>query len=174
MDHQTNDLNTILTRLLEIALDLGRYQKSSGEAAVPPPRADEDDGLDVARAGLVGIARRLVKEADAREAYFPDCVSHDPVWRILLDLYIHSATHRKVTVSDAYVASRAPSTTALRWIGELVEQGLLIRTPDPRDRRRAYVTLSDEAFARMSSYLAGIAGIASVRDPGVHRAEQQA
>lgn len=64
-DPHFGDLNSILTRLFELALDLGRYEKSSLAAAVPPP-AEADDGLDVARAGLVGIARRLLKELDAR------------------------------------------------------------------------------------------------------------
>lgn len=169
MDYHSSDLNTILTRLLEIALDLGRYQKHSWDTAVPSPKYGDDDGFDdgfdVARAGLVGIARRLLKEADAREVYFPHCVSPDPVWSILLDLYIKAAEGEKVVVTDACIASRAPATTALRWIGEMVDRGMVIRTPDSRDRRRAYLALSDEVFANMSRYLAGIAGIVSVATP---------
>lgn len=164
MDKYSDDLNMILMRLLEVAVDLGRYQQAAG-ADLPSPASLDDETIDVARAGLVGVARRLVKEADARVAHFPDCVSHDPVWPMLLDLYIRASEQRKVTVSDACIASRAPATTAQRWITDLVERGVILRTSDPADRRRSYVTLSADAFAQMSRYLAGIAGISSVAVP---------
>lgn len=165
MDNQSDDLNAILIRLFELALDLGHYQKAALEAVVPPPGEDGDDGFDVARAGLVGIARRLLRETDIRKECFADCVSHDAVWPMLLDVYVQTVEQKKVTVSDACIASRAPNTTALRWIGELVERGTLVRTPDPKDRRRYYITLSDDTFVKMSRYLARTAGIASVASP---------
>lgn len=115
------------------------------------------NGTDTA--GLAAIARQLLKEADARQQYFPGLVSNDPVWPILLDLYVHTAEDRRVCISDACIAARVPSTTALRHIGELVEQGVVERIPDPQDRRRTHLKLTARTFVSMSQYLSRIVGI---------------
>lgn len=155
----TTNLNAILEDLPEIAIDLGRYQQDAHER--PPRSAQSSDraSADGSRgAGLASVARRLLKEADARQQYFPWFVSSDPIWPILLDLYVHTAEDRLVSVSDACVAARVPNTTALRHIGELVEQGAVERIPDLRDRRRINLQLAAPAFASMSRYLASITG----------------
>jgi DNA-binding MarR family transcriptional regulator len=103
---------------------------------------------------LAAAARRLLKEADARLQYFPWLVSHEPVWLILLDLYVQTAKGRRVSVSDACLAARVPKTTALRSIGELVQHGAVVRTPDPKDRRRTHLEMTAQSFASMSQYLA--------------------
>lgn len=174
METKTQDLNSILTRLLEVALDLGRYQKAT-VVEVSSPDIHSDDALNAAKAGLVSIAARLLKEADSRTEYFPSLGFHDSYWSMLLDLYIQAVEQKKVTISDAAIAARVPNTTALRWIGELVKRGVIVRTPDGVDRRRCYVNLSAEAFADMSRYLAGIAGIVSVGSmvPGSNAGRQQ-
>jgi DNA-binding MarR family transcriptional regulator len=47
-----------------------------------------------------------------------------------------------------------PPTTALRWIGQLVEAGLLHRIEDDTDRRRAFIALSTPAADGMARYFA--------------------
>jgi DNA-binding MarR family transcriptional regulator len=47
-----------------------------------------------------------------------------------------------------------PSTTALRWVKALCDQGLLVRKADEHDSRRVFIELSDQAAAAMSAYLA--------------------
>jgi hypothetical protein len=37
-----------------------------------------------------------------------------------------------------------PPTTALRWIGQMTEAGLLERVEDETDRRRAFIALTDK------------------------------
>jgi DNA-binding MarR family transcriptional regulator len=63
-------------------------------------------------------------------------------WDILLDLRAAEGQRRKVSVSSACAASSVPPTTALRWIGHLVRDGLVWRTPDPVDRRRFFLGLT--------------------------------
>jgi len=43
-----------------------------------------------------------------------------------------------------------PPTTALRWIGQLTEAGLLQRVEDDTDRRGAFITLTDRAADAMA------------------------
>ena len=45
-------------------------------------------------------------------------------------------------------------TTALRWIGKMVDAGLFVREPDPFDRRRAFMALSARAGEGMRAYFA--------------------
>jgi DNA-binding MarR family transcriptional regulator len=49
-----------------------------------------------------------------------------------------------------------PPTTALRWIGQLTEAGLLQRVEDDTDRRRAFITLTDRAADAMARYFADL------------------
>lgn len=159
------NLNVIQANFLEIPIDLGRYQQEAQEApaqrSLSLSAAEVDGPPDV---GLVGVARRLLREGDSRREYFPQFVISDPIWPILLDLYIHTAEDRRVCVSDACVAARAPSTTALRHIGELVEHGAVERTPDARDRRRTYLKLTAQTYASVSRYLASIDALMAAGD----------
>jgi DNA-binding MarR family transcriptional regulator len=45
-----------------------------------------------------------------------------------------------------------PPTTALRWIAQMTEAGLLVRVEDESDRRRAFIDLSDKAAEAMARY----------------------
>jgi len=56
--------------------------------------------------------------------------------------------------------SGVPPTTALRWIGQMTEAGLLKRIEDETDRRRAFITLTDKAIEAMSAYFAELGNTA--------------
>ncbi|HAD18176.1 MAG TPA: MarR family transcriptional regulator, partial [Erythrobacter sp.] len=70
----------------------------------------------------------------------------------------------RVSVTSLCIAAGVPATTALRWIGQMVDADLLMRVSDPHDRRRAYIALADTTADAMASYLAevGAAELASV------------
>ena len=46
------------------------------------------------------------------------------------------AEHKRVSVTSLCIASGVPPTTALRWIAQMSEAGLLERVEDEADRRR--------------------------------------
>ncbi|MDQ4420968.1 hypothetical protein OOT33_11050 [Sphingobium sp. DEHP117] len=70
----------------------------------------------------------------------------EPIWDMLLDLYISESIGRKISVSSLCLAAHVPQTTALRYLGEMLDAGLALRVDDPRDLRRSFVELSDDAF----------------------------
>lgn len=81
-------------------------------------------------------------------------VFRDPAWDMLLDLTAARAEHTRVSVTSLCIASGVPPTTALRWIGQMTQSGLLERVEDESDRRRAFIALSDTAADAMARYFA--------------------
>lgn len=65
----------------------------------------------------------------------------DGAWRILIDLFCNDG-RRRISVSSACIAAGMPSTTALRWIGQLVSHGLITKIADEEDGRRIFVELT--------------------------------
>ena len=110
------------------------------------------------------IIRRLIKARQLRAQYFDAGLFADPAWDILLDLAAARSERRRVSVTSLCIAAGVPATTALRWIGQMVDADLLMRVSDPHDRRRAYIALADTTADAMASYLAevGAAELASV------------
>lgn len=77
----------------------------------------------------------------------------EPAWDILLDLFIADLKGLSLSVTDACIGSAVPNTTALRWIGVLQESGLLTRSGDPRDARRAHLSLTETGHKLMLTYI---------------------
>ena len=98
--------------------------------------------------------RRLIRHRQLRARYFDGQLFADPAWDMLLDLCAARAEHRRVSVTSLCIASAVPPTTALRWIGQMVEQGLFVRVGDRADRRRAFIELSDRTADAMARYFA--------------------
>lgn len=98
---------------------------------------------------------RDIQLARARlDTLFSKRLFADPAWDMLLELYASDLEQRRVTVGTLCGTSRVPHTTALRWIGTLVRQGLIKRTADPFDGRRIYVSLSADASTKMDHWFA--------------------
>ena len=100
------------------------------------------------------LVRRLIRHRQLRGRYFDGQLFADPAWDMLLDLCAARAEHRRVSVTSLCIASAVPPTTALRWIGQMVEQGLFVRVGDQADRRRAFIELSDRSADALSRYFA--------------------
>jgi CheY-like chemotaxis protein/DNA-binding MarR family transcriptional regulator len=97
----------------------------------------------------------------ARATIFGDAVMPEPAWEMLAELMRARLAGKQVTVSSLALASKSPMTTALRRIDDLVAGGLVARAPDPTDRRRTFVELTDEGRARMQVFLEGFSRLAS-------------
>jgi len=100
------------------------------------------------------LVRKIIAQRQARARFFEAELFADPAWDILLDLTAARAEHVRVSVTSLCIASGVPPTTALRWIGQMTEAGLLERVEDDADRRRAFIALTDEAADAMARYFA--------------------
>ena len=102
------------------------------------------------------LVRRIIRQRQLRARFFDGDLFGDPAWDMLLDLTAARAEHARVSVTSLCIASGVPPTTALRWIGQMTEAGLLERVEDETDRRRAFITLTDKAADNMARYFADI------------------
>jgi hypothetical protein len=137
--------------LIRMALDVLCVQNDSPEFASAATRFQSDAPTRHAR-----LAELLYRERGERfEVLKPELVG-EPAWDILLDLFVQQSKGKRVSVTSACIASRAPPTTALRWITSLIENGMLVRTEDSGDRRRAYLELSQSSYAKLGNYLENV------------------
>ncbi|WP_100260730.1 helix-turn-helix domain-containing protein [Qipengyuania seohaensis] len=96
--------------------------------------------------------RAVIRRRQMRAKFFDADLFADPAWDILLDLAAARAGRERVSVTSLCIAAGVPATTALRWIAQMVESGLLLRIPDPADRRRAHIALADSTADAMARY----------------------
>jgi hypothetical protein len=100
------------------------------------------------------LIRRIIRQRQLRARFFDGDLFADPAWDMLLDLTAARAEHVRVSVTSLCIASGVPPTTALRWIGQMIDGGLLERVEDETDRRRAFIALTDKASDGMARYFA--------------------
>lgn len=125
--------------------------------AEPGPARSSREELPDAR-----LVRRVIRQRELRARFIAGDLFADPAWDMLLDLTAARVEGKRVSVTSLCIASRVPPTTALRWIGQLVEAGLFVRVCDDSDRRRAFIELSDRAVSAMARYFSEIALTAPV------------
>ena len=89
-----------------------------------------------------------------RAKFFDSELFADPAWDMLLDLTAARVERTRVSGTSLCIASGGPPTTALRWITQLVDAGLLERQQDEVERRRAFIALTDKAAEAMARYFA--------------------
>lgn len=98
--------------------------------------------------------RALLQARRQRERYLAADLFADPAWDMMLDLMAARLVGKRVSVSSLCIASAVPPTTALRWISQLTERGLFVRSRDPSDARRIFISLSDEAAESLAAWFA--------------------
>jgi hypothetical protein len=163
----SDDDRLMLLRLTEqvgqIAGRIDRLDPRVGGQAAPvePPASARVAGgepeLPDAR-----LVRRIIRQRQLRARFLEGELFADPAWDMLLDLTAAHIEGKRVSVTSLCIAAAVPPTTALRWIGQLVEAGLFARVSDEVDKRRAFIALSDKAARAMARYFTEIALTAPV------------
>lgn len=150
-----NDDDPVVVRLkalsdeaAHLASALASRSSGSKEAAAPPRAGHSKSPEEVLK--LLLETRRI------RFRHFAQSSFTDPGWDILLDLMSARLAKRPVPVSSACLAAGVPATTALRWVDQLSDSGLVRRLPDPTDRRRVLLELTEEGCRRMEVYLRAV------------------
>lgn len=128
---------------LESPADEFHGQGSEERKLIRPPRPPLPDPR---------LVRKIIRQRQLRAEFLGGELFADPAWDILLDLTAARAEHSRVSVTSLCIASGVPPTTALRWITQMTDAGLLQRVEDETDRRRAFIELSEKAAEAMARY----------------------
>ena len=141
---------------------LDRFESGAARLESPAPgfRGESGDARRRTRPALpdARLVHRIMHQRRLREKFLGADLFADPAWDILLDLTAARVEHRRVSVTSLCIAAGVPPTTALRWIGQMIDTGLLVREQDDQDRRRAFIDLSEEGAAAMARYFAALDG----------------
>ena len=141
---------------------LDRFESGASRLESPAPgfRGESGDARRRTRPALpdARLVHRIMHQRRLREKFLGTDLFADPAWDILLDLTAARVEHRRVSVTSLCIAAGVPPTTALRWIGQMIDSGLLVREQDDQDRRRAFIDLSEEGAAAMARYFAALDG----------------
>ena len=147
-----------LDRIKRLLADVARSVGIEGEEAAPrtaacsPRTCDATDATKSPDERLTtAIAWARVREE--RDRIFGADLFFDPAWNILLDLYISERKGLMVSISSMCIASKVPSTTALRWLTLIEKRGLIGRRPDDYDRRRSFLFLTDDGRKKIEAAL---------------------
>lgn len=152
-------LNAEVARITNVLASL-----SAHDERVTPTVADRTMGYEPESDNRPAVSpadiRQIVRARRMRDRHFGEGMFEDPAWDMMLDLYAAHLERAQVSVSSLCIAASVAPTTALRWIARLTEAGLFERRPDPFDRRRAFMSLSESGLAAMHRYVATVRALA--------------
>jgi DNA-binding MarR family transcriptional regulator len=115
---------------------------------------------DRSQAGSPGARiAEILRARSVRTKFFKAELFADPAWDMLLDLYRAELEQYRVSITSLCTASGVPTSTALRWLRALEQEGLITRRQDPLDGRRTFVALTSAAVEAMNAYFAAIGNV---------------
>ena len=71
---------------------------------------------------------------------------------------------RPIVLSQALLATSAPASTGTRRVDAMVSRGILVRAPDPADRRRVLIHPTQFAFDEFAGYIEDVMEIGLLSD----------
>jgi DNA-binding transcriptional ArsR family regulator len=138
------ELRTMANRLMLMA--------EQQEAPDYDPDECEDSSLFDDEA-LGKLAREEYELRRSRQCFLDDDLFSEPAWDILLDLFASAVEGRKISVTSSCIAAGVPRSTAMRYLTELEERGLVRRNGSEMDGRVNYLTLTPFGCAKLRQAL---------------------
>jgi DNA-binding response OmpR family regulator len=150
------DVVQLIRQAEELTGELRRLAEPTGRPARPnePPR--DSAPLASGQRTKVSVLDTIEQLRRVRNRY-NDHKLDEVAWELLLELLRAEQSNQKLSVSALTISIPGVSaTTSLRRIGELATGGYVDRTPDARDGRRDFVTLTAKARGLLTDYLANV------------------
>lgn len=138
---QIDSQQTIADRMEALAIEL---RTLSDESVQSIPSQEAFLGL----AAKIYQARRKVDKIFGLQGF-----AVTPGWDIMLDLYQAKIKGKAISVTSACIGGACPATTGLRWLQVLENRDFVRRMPDPEDKRRVVVELTDGGRDRVERAL---------------------
>lgn len=134
-DEVVDQIERVQTELDRLRAMIGDFDPALPPKAVTPP-----------------WIRAIMQARRRRDQVFGEDMFADPGWDILLALYAAALANDRPIITHVCKAAKVSYPTALRWLDRLEAAGLIVRTPDPGDKRRVHLALSRSGMAAMGKY----------------------
>jgi DNA-binding transcriptional ArsR family regulator len=132
----------------------GRLMLMAEQREAPDQDPEEWEGSSLFDDAALGkLAREEHELRRSRHCFLDDDLFSEPAWDILLDLFASAAEGRMISVTSSCIASGAPRTTAMRYLTELEDRGLVRRSGSELDGRVNYLTLTALGNAKLRQTL---------------------
>ena len=122
---------------------LDAWERQTGRSLIPreesAPPQDPNDALS-------HKANRMLREREHQYKVMPEALRSEAYVRILLALFVDSVQKIKTSSKSACLASGCPNTTALRYLDNLAEAGLVVRISSASDKRVTEIALTKEGL----------------------------
>lgn len=102
---------------------------------------------------LAAIARGEAQSRRRRNSLIRYDFFAEPAWDMLLELYIHRHGGQSIGSASLCAATVAGPTTALRWIGLLIDKNLVAWRHPGTGESDVQIALSDRGVEEMERYL---------------------
>ena len=110
----------------------------------------------LAGASLSAMAERLYLERRRRDDYFPAGLFGEPVWDLMLALFVAGEEGRRLSIAEAYEAARVKPAAGRRLLNRMEKSGLVARMAGQDDLRKRFVALTPNASDLLRDYLTRI------------------
>ena len=114
--------------------------------------------------GRLRRAKSILKLRAQRDTYFDADLFGEPIWDMLLDLFVAHMEGTTITTTSLCIASRVPQTTALRYISVMQEKRLIVSRKNEDDARMRILELTPQALGALNQYFDHCDGERGYRD----------
>lgn len=103
----------------------------------------------------------LIKSRQLARRRLGPATAYAPLFDLMLELALARVIGRRVAWNEMPHIMMMPQATAARRCQRLVAAGAIVRSPDAKDGRRVWVTLSEADFATVMAFIAELGAISS-------------
>jgi len=163
------DLRRLIQIVKEIqlerqALSLSTTNFSQRREQLSCPTTPKSVDVDAMSGIVLSNIRNLQR---VRSENLPAGLAVEASWEILLDLYVSELRSECTSLTAVGGSAGVPLTSALRRIHELEEKGMIVRTPDEKDRRRAAAHLTEKGRDAVQTFIRSY--VATCREADIDR-----
>ncbi len=150
------DVVQLIRQAEELTGELRRLAEPGRPARQNDPPRESSQPLPSGQRTKVSVLDTIEQLRRVRNRYNSHKLD-EVAWELLLELLRAEQSNQRLSVSALTISIPGVSaTTSLRRIGELATGGYVDRTPDARDGRRDFVTLTAKARSLLTDYLANV------------------
>jgi len=142
---EQRDVARIIATLADFSAKLDMQKKSLSQHRDEAKPREERPAL--------ALARSLIRSRAAAQAVFPADLFQDPAFDILLTVFVSDEEGHDMPISAAVTSGGTPMTTGLRWLSKLEKLGMICRRGDDFDKRKQYISLTEETRALVLEWL---------------------